>query len=132
MDHRVPEIPARAVAEGKWVCGRINAGEVLIFRSLAVRTATPNLSNQLRISLDCMFQDYRRVLHPANLAFAGESCKSREKTTAGWRSNELKSYWRQLPLKFKIQELSGGDCRNTRRVRYLPPTEGRSVYAPFR
>ena len=62
--------------------GQVNAGDVLIFHSLTVHAASPNLSNQLRISLDCRFQDYRRAFNPANVVFAGESGKSWEKTYA--------------------------------------------------
>jgi hypothetical protein len=83
-----------------WVGGQINAGDVLIFHSLTVHAASQNLSNQLRISLDCRFQDCRRFVNPATLVFAGESTKSWEKTYSGWRSDNLKYYWKKLPLRF--------------------------------
>lgn len=101
----VPEIPANGNENGEWVGGRINAGDVLMFHSLTVHAASPNLSKQLRISLDCRFQDYRRVLNPANLAFAGESGKSWEGTYSGWPSESLKYYWKQLPLNLKPSKL---------------------------
>jgi ectoine hydroxylase-related dioxygenase (phytanoyl-CoA dioxygenase family) len=97
----VPEISASAALGGEWVGGQINAGDALIFHSLTVHAASPNRSRQLRISLDCRFQDYSRALNPANLAFAGESGKSWEKTYAGWNSNKLKYFWRTLPLNLK-------------------------------
>lgn len=97
----VPEIPASEVAGKEWARGQIDAGDVLIFHSLTVHAALPNHSRQLRVSLDCRFQDYRRVLNPANLAFAGESGKSWEKTYSGWRSDDLKYYWKALPLNLK-------------------------------
>jgi hypothetical protein len=97
----VPEIPLEVIAGGEWVGGQLNAGDVLLFHSLTVHAASPNLSKRLRISLDCRFQDYRRELNPANLAFAGDSGKSWEKTYAGWRSDELKYYWKALPLELK-------------------------------
>lgn len=107
----VPEISTQAVAPDDWVGGKICAGDVLVFHSLTVHAALPNISNQLRISLDCRFQDYRRAINPANLAFAGDSGKSWEKTYSTWRSDDLKYYWKGLPLTFKpskseIQELS--------------------------
>ncbi len=107
----VPEIPASAAAGGEWVGGRIDAGDVLIFHSLTVHAAAPNLSKQMRISIDCRFQDYSRALNPANLAFAGESGKSWENTYSGWRTDELKYYWKGLPLnlrpsKIELEELS--------------------------
>ena len=94
----VPEIPIEAAAGGDWVGGQVNAGDVLIFHSLTVHAASPNLSDRLRLSLDCRFQDARRVLNPANLVFAGESGKSWEKTYVDWSSDELKFYWKRLPL----------------------------------
>ena len=107
----VPEIPVGSAIGGDWVGGEINAGDVLIFHSLTVHAAAPNLSNQLRISIDCRFQDYSRVLNPANLAFAGESGKSWEKVYSGWQSDDLKYYWKDLPLNLKpsmaeLEELS--------------------------
>jgi ectoine hydroxylase-related dioxygenase (phytanoyl-CoA dioxygenase family) len=97
----VPEIPDGAAAGEDWVGGHINAGDVLLFHSLTVHAAAPNISDRLRISLDCRFQDYSRTIKPANLAFAGESGKSWEKTYAGWRSESLKYYWKVLPLEFR-------------------------------
>jgi ectoine hydroxylase-related dioxygenase (phytanoyl-CoA dioxygenase family) len=97
----IPAIPEGAALGDDWVGGQINAGDVLIFHSLTVHAASPNLSNQLRISMDCRFQDYERVFNPANLTFAGESGKSWETTYAHWRSNDLKYYWKTMPLTFK-------------------------------
>jgi hypothetical protein len=119
----VPEITAGAVTEGEWVGGPINAGDVLIFHSLTVHAASPNRSNQLRISLDCRFQDSRRAINPGNLAFAGESGKSWEKTYSNWRSNDLKYYWKGLPLNFEpslyeIEQLSKAADSQSKRARY--------------
>ena len=94
----VPEIPIGPAPVGELVGGELNAGDVLIFHSLTVHAAAPNTSKQMRISLDCRFQDCARAINPANLAFAGESGKSWEKTYAGWQSDELKYYWKKLPL----------------------------------
>lgn len=96
----VPEIPFEAAKGEEWVGGQINAGDVLIFHSLTVHAAAPNRSDRLRISLDCRFQDSRRPLNPANLAFGGESGKSWESIYSQWRANELKYYWKRLPLNF--------------------------------
>lgn len=119
----VPEIPEHAIVGGEWVGGEINAGDVLLFHSLTVHAAAPNLSQQLRISLDCRFQDYQRTLHPANLAFAGESGKSWEKTYSSWQSDRLKYYWRSLPLELKpsrheIEHLALNESSPTVRARY--------------
>lgn len=97
----VPEIPADVIAGDEWVGGHVNAGDVLIFHSFTVHAASPNMSEQMRISLDCRFQDARRVLNPSNLVFAGESGKSWEKTYANWQSNDLKFYWKNTTLTFR-------------------------------
>jgi ectoine hydroxylase-related dioxygenase (phytanoyl-CoA dioxygenase family) len=103
----VPEIPAEHAAGDVWVGGQIHAGDVLIFHSLTVHAASPNRSQQMRLSIDCRFQDARRVLNPSNLVFGGESGKSWDKTYAGWHSHDLQFYWKSLPLTFKpsIDEL---------------------------
>src|ERR1700761_191991 len=54
---------------GAWAGGPIYAGDVLSFHSLTVHAATPNTSTQLRISMDCRFQDARRAVNPANFVF---------------------------------------------------------------
>jgi ectoine hydroxylase-related dioxygenase (phytanoyl-CoA dioxygenase family) len=97
----VPEISLDIVSGDQWVEGRVNAGDVLIFHSLTVHAASPNISDHMRLSLDCRFQDSRRTLNPSNLVFGGESGKSWEKTYAGWQSEGLQYYWKRLPLTLK-------------------------------
>jgi ectoine hydroxylase-related dioxygenase (phytanoyl-CoA dioxygenase family) len=119
----VPEIPEDAVAGDVWVGGQVNAGDVLIFHSLTVHAAAPNVSDRMRISLDCRFQDSRRVLNPSNLVFAGESGKSWEKTYAGWQSQSLRYYWKRIPLTLKptredLEQLSNSAESSGLRERY--------------
>lgn len=97
----VPEISDAGLAGGNWAGGDIHAGDVLLFHSLTVHAAGANTSNRLRISLDCRFQDYSRAVSPANFAFAGDSGKCWEKTYSDWQSDELKYYWKHLPLAFQ-------------------------------
>jgi hypothetical protein len=96
-------IPRETVRGGDWVGGAINAGDVLLFHSLTVHAASPNVSSQMRISMDCRFQDAARAINPAELMFAGGSPNGRtwESTYAYWRSDELKYFWRKMPLKLK-------------------------------
>jgi ectoine hydroxylase-related dioxygenase (phytanoyl-CoA dioxygenase family) len=119
----VPEIPAGAALGDEWASGEINAGDVLLFHSLTVHAASPNRSDRLRISLDCRFQDARRAINPANLAFAGDSGKSWESIYAQWRSGDLKYYWKSLPLEFtpnksEIEQLSKTAETASKRERY--------------
>lgn len=97
----VPEIPLDSIKGEEWVEGDIHAGDVLIFHSLTAHSASPNLSHQLRLSIDCRFQDANRILNPANLVFGGDSGKSWEKTYSDWRSEDLQFYWKKLPLQLK-------------------------------
>jgi Phytanoyl-CoA dioxygenase (PhyH) len=84
---------------GDWVGGQINAGDVLVFHSLTVHEASPNVTDRLRLSIDFRFQDYARDLNPGNLVFP--SGRTWESIYAGWRSDELQYYWRRLPLHLK-------------------------------
>jgi ectoine hydroxylase-related dioxygenase (phytanoyl-CoA dioxygenase family) len=94
----IPEDTARGAV---WVGGQINAGDVLIFHSLTVHAASPNTSQQLRISMDCRFQDSERALDPANLVFPGSSNRSWETTYANWRFDGLKYFWKDMALRFE-------------------------------
>jgi len=119
----VPEIPAGAEMGDEWAGGDINAGDVLIFHSLTVHAAAPNLSDRMRISLDCRFQDYARAINPANLAFAGDSGKSWDEIYQSWRSRNLQYYWKSLPLNFQpsraeIEHLSHMAASPSMRARY--------------
>jgi len=109
----------------EWVGGDLKAGDVLIFHSLTVHAATPNVSNQLRVSIDCRFQDYGRALNPALLVFPGGNSNGRtwESTYANWESDELKYYWTRLPLrlqpsKAELAELARTDNSSAMRARY--------------
>jgi ectoine hydroxylase-related dioxygenase (phytanoyl-CoA dioxygenase family) len=119
----VPEIPINSTGGDEWVGGSVAAGDVLLFHSLTVHAASANTSGQMRLSLDCRFQDARRTLHPSNLVFAGESGKSWEKTYADWQSDELKFYWKRLPLtlrpsKEELEELAATTESPAVRARY--------------
>lgn len=89
----------------EWVEGNINAGDVLLFHSLTVHEALPNRSNRLRISLDCRFQNYKRPVDPSTLVFTGKSKRSWEDVYNTWASDELKYYWKKIPLELKPSRL---------------------------
>lgn len=84
-----------------WVEGELNAGDVLIFHSLTVHEALPNRSGTLRISLDCRFQNYNRPVNPGTLVFSGSGKRSWESLYSKWLSDDLKYYWKRLPLHLK-------------------------------
>jgi hypothetical protein len=88
---------------GDWVGGRINAGDVIIFHSLTVHTSTLSTSNQLRFSVDCRFQSYEEAVSPLEIVFPNRAKGGRtwEATYADWKHDDLKYYWRDLPLRLK-------------------------------
>lgn len=107
----------------EWVSGRINAGDVLIFHGLTIHSASPNTSGQIRVSLDCRFQDYALPLNPANLVFPGSNDRSWETTYANWRSDDLKYFWGKIPLTLQpsrqeLAELIETDESPRMRARY--------------
>jgi hypothetical protein len=102
IDPETGIIPKDSARGGDWAAGQINASDVLIFHSLTVHAASPNLSNQLRISMDCRFQSADRAIDPANLVFPGSSKRRTWETTYNnWHSDRLKYFWKQMPLKLK-------------------------------
>jgi ectoine hydroxylase-related dioxygenase (phytanoyl-CoA dioxygenase family) len=109
-----------------WVGGAIHAGDLLIFHSLTVHASSPNVSNQMRVSMDFRFQDYGRVLNPALLVFPGGSANGRswEATYAGWQSDELKYYWKRFPLRFSPSKAELAELAQT-----ADPPEMRARYA---
>ena len=88
---------------GDWVGGRINAGDVVIFHSLTVHSSTLSTSNQLRFSVDCRFQSYDEAVSPLQIVFPNQAKGGRtwEATYANWKHDDLKYYWRDLPLRLK-------------------------------
>ncbi len=79
--------------EGSWVSGPLEAGDVLIFHSLTVHKGLPNLTDQLRLSLD---NRYQRASEPicerCLVPYAG--CGSWDEIYAGWPSDAQPYYWR--------------------------------------
>ena len=86
-----------------WVGGRINAGDVAMFHSLTVHRSTLSTSNQLRFSVDCRFQSYEEAVSPLEIVFPNRAKGGRtwEATYADWKHDDLKYYWRDLPLRLK-------------------------------
>jgi hypothetical protein len=88
---------------GDWTGGRINAGDVAIFHSLTIHRSTLSIGNQLRCSVDCRFQSYDEVVSPLEIVFPNQFKGGRtwEATYADWKDDDLKYYWRDLPLRLK-------------------------------
>ncbi len=79
--------------EGRWVGGDFEAGDVVIFHSMAVHRAAPNLTDRLRQSVDARYQPANEPIVETSLSpYAGTG--TWEEIYADWRSDELKYYWR--------------------------------------
>jgi ectoine hydroxylase-related dioxygenase (phytanoyl-CoA dioxygenase family) len=119
-------IHREAAQGGEWVGGRFNAGDVAIFHSLTVHSSTLSTANQLRFSVDCRFQSYDEAVSPLEIVFPNQAKGGRtwEATYTGWKQDELKYYWRKLPLRLKpsIAELVALADRASspeKRLRYM-------------
>lgn len=83
--------------DGRWASGAFRVGDVLLFHSMVVHKGVPNRSDRLRMSMDVRFQ---RVDAPFNFDNANPDGQplSWEEVYADWRSDDLKYYWKRLPL----------------------------------
>jgi hypothetical protein len=103
LQHTEGYINRETAQGGDWVGGQINAGDVAIFHSLTVHSSTLSTSNQLRFSVDCRFQSYDEAVSPLEIVFPNGAKGGRnwESTYADWKRDDLRYYWRDLPLRLK-------------------------------
>jgi len=108
--HKIGVLPVRA-AEGaggrsvildgvdqEWCHGDFAAGDVLIFHSLTVHRAVPNLlKGHMRLSVDYRYQPISLPIEQLSLR---PHCDvlTWEEAYAGWQSADLKYYWQQYKL----------------------------------
>jgi ectoine hydroxylase-related dioxygenase (phytanoyl-CoA dioxygenase family) len=83
--------------EQDWVEGDFLTGDVLTFPSLTVhRALKSHHKNQIRLSLDVRYQSLAEEVEEKSLL---PHCDlSWEQIYDGWSSDDLKYYWRRLPL----------------------------------
>lgn len=102
----VPITPARGAGniatqlcpgETDWVEGDFDAGDVLTFPSYTIHKALKcHLKDQIRLSFDVRYQPVGEVVEHKSLL---PHCDlTWDEIYAGWTSDDLKYYWRQLPL----------------------------------
>ncbi len=82
---------------GRWLSSGFAVGDVLIFHSMTVHKGVPNRSDRLRMSMDVRYQLVSEPFNPDNANPDGQPL-SWEDVYAGWSSDSLKYYWRNLPL----------------------------------
>jgi len=103
LQHTEGYINPETAQGGDWVGGQINAGDAVMFHSLTVHQSTLSTSSQLRFSVDCRFQSYDEAVSPLEIVFPNQAKGGRtwEATYADWKHDDLKYYWRNLPLRLK-------------------------------
>ncbi|MEN2977493.1 phytanoyl-CoA dioxygenase family protein (plasmid) [Tistrella bauzanensis] len=83
---------------GRWRGGDFAAGDVLIFYTLTVHRASPNLTNRLRLSIDCRFQPAAEEVNQECLRLSGTPYDW-DQIYTGWSRDDLRYYWRRFDLK---------------------------------
>jgi Phytanoyl-CoA dioxygenase (PhyH) len=87
---------------GEWLSTDYELGDSLVFPSLTVHQALPNLTpDRLRVSLDDRYQALSQPIaeHQLQPHLSRASKQTWEDVYAGWRSRDLQYYWRGLPLR---------------------------------
>jgi hypothetical protein len=106
--HRLGLLPARqdpnagtleltAPLPQGWLSGDYRSGDVLVFHSLTVHRALPNVSDRLRASIDFRFQRLSDPIDPERFV-PPHGLSSWDEIYAGWESGEVRHYWRSLEL----------------------------------
>jgi hypothetical protein len=99
--------------ETHWVEGDYAAGDVLTFPSHTVHKALRSqFKNRIRLSLDVRYQP---VDEPVDNSSLNPHCPlTWEEIYAGWKCDDLKYYWRKLPL--QISAWDNGYLKPARRI----------------
>ncbi len=97
--------------DGRWTSGPFSVGDVLIFHSMTVHKGVPNRSDRLRMSIDVRFQLVSEPFNFDNAQPDGQPL-TWEEVYAGWKSDELKYYWKRLALTSKPFDRTWFDKRD--------------------
>ncbi len=82
-----------------WTGSDFQEGDVVLFHSLTIHKALPNLSpNRLRLSVDFRYQPLSHPVAPSSLQphYARQTW---DEIYAGWTSSRYQYYWRDLPIR---------------------------------
>jgi hypothetical protein len=98
--------------EGTWHSTDYQLGDCLVFNSLMIHQALPNLTEErLRISLDHRYQHAGLPIaeHMLQPHLQGLHPFTWEEVYAGWDNDELKYYWKKYNLQVLPRLLSWGE-----------------------
>jgi hypothetical protein len=88
----------------RWVGSGFEPGDVLVFHSLAVHKALPNLTaDRIRLSVDFRYQPLSHPISEGSLQ-PHYAQVTWEQVYAGWKSDRFKYYWRELPIRHAEQD----------------------------
>ena len=82
-----------------WRSTDYRAGDVLLFHSMIVHQALPNLTpDRLRLSVDYRYQARSQPIAESNLAAPHTGQITWEDVYRGWTSTDLRYYWKEVDL----------------------------------
>lgn len=99
--------------ESHWVEGDYEVGDVLTFPCHTIHKALRSqFKDRIRLSLDVRYQ---AVDEPVDNSSLNPHCPLKwEEIYAGWKNDDLKYYWRKLPL--QVSEWDNGYLKPARRI----------------
>ncbi len=92
--HKTTSIPDSDLT-GDWVDPPYRLGDLIFFTSLTAHRGQPNNSRALRLSMDCRYQALSQPFATKWLNLL----PGVEEAYPGWKSQDLKYYWKRLELK---------------------------------
>lgn len=84
----------------QWVGSDFECGDVVVFHSLTVHKALPNLAEeQIRLSVDFRYQPLSHPIDHSSL-LPHHNKVAWEEIYAKWKSDDAKYYWSDLPIRY--------------------------------
>ena len=82
--------------DDRWAAAEVGVGDAVLFRSLTVHRALPNVSRILRLSIDFRMQPLHETLHPGSL-LPPDGFRTWDDVYMSWTAAErrLARYWRE-------------------------------------
>ena len=88
-----------ATVPDNWHTTDYQAGDVLLFHSLMVHQALPNLTpDRMRLSVDYRYQARSQPIAESNLVAPHTGALTWEEAYRGWSSTDLQYYWKKVDL----------------------------------
>ena len=114
-----------------WTGSDFKAGDVVLFHSLTVHKALPNLSpDRLRLSVDFRYQPLSHPIAASSLQPHYER-QTWDEIYADWTSACFQYYWRDLPIRYADDDLRvAAVCQAAYGSPQAPPTEVNTKETP--